>query len=117
MREQPAIIPAPEGSYVFTLGTSVPSTFETLNDSDGIKVAQTADLTNTQDVHFRAFIRSPKTMPGSKHWRFRWGVGATIQGWRDLRPGAAFIDMRDGVIVTGDIGGVDTIFFELVLLP
>lgn len=68
-RVQPSGWAAPDGAYVFVLGSDVPGQLATLAGGDYTQVAQVGRFDLHKLLRFRARLRAPSTVPAGTHWR------------------------------------------------
>lgn len=107
---------APEGSYVFVLGSDTPGVKRYLLADDFVQVAQSGDLTGVALVRFTARLRQPLTMPGGASWRFELLVDGFVVATEAFGAGRTRDRFDMGALV-GDIGpGSHELAFRLTLV-
>lgn len=91
-------IGAPEGSYVFVLG-SVGLPAEYLEIGDYVEVKQTADITGKTFVQFVGRVVPPTSLPVGYGWRASLRVGGVERTGRILYANRTrtFVDMKANV--------------------
>ena len=107
---------APEGSFVFELGSSEAGAFQAFNIGDYSEVSQAADLTGLALLRATALLRPPAVATPGCAWKYRLLVDGVERASQVLVPGhpRRRADLAANVAWMG--GGVHTIAFRLELV-
>lgn len=112
-RAEPTGWAAPEGSYVFVLGSDEPGWTGFFGPTDSVDIFQSDTYTTEKIIRFRARLRGPAVAPPTG---WKWQAFAEASGselWtRDLETGRT-VDLEDIAITLNGLGG--TIDFRIGL--
>lgn len=98
---RPASFSAPQGEYVFCLGSDREGLNQCITEGDYVEVSQLADFDTTKTVRLKAVLRCPlyTGIVGAPVWRLEVLVDGSARVIRKLVPGRArsLVDLEFGV--------------------
>ena len=115
-RIQPVNYTAPEGSFVFVLGSDIPGRFHDLEVGDFVEAKQTADFDTTTICRATVRVRSAVTMPSGLGWKLAMQIDGSERVSRIIEPDDDLVRDYEFAANVSQLSGDHEVAFRLELV-